>query len=380
MQSLGHRDDQRPTLGQGSQATDLHVLDGRKEGRVPDGRDAAIAIVGRGKAQLVSEEPNPYGELPFVFFHNEEPVDGFWAAASARHWPRPTPKSTKRCPTSPTRFAFSPAPICSPEHRGVVAVREKARSTSTSRQHGGGRSGRHDGAPAEIFYLQPQILVEDTWRHIERLIQATFFDLDVPLNAVRDNGSSPTSGLQVLAEQIPLLDYLKARQRYVAKIETAVAKKILSMAGGSTSYTTRFPAFSNWSTPSRLTSCGPPLRCLSRRPERNAEDQWMLEYLMVSPIEIIMQRRGVTREQAEQIAEQITADVKAWKERNGDKGPFGQGSPVGSAQSQGEIGSIDTSQPPPTLNAEGEAENEAADDDRLNVGPSATNVSLSRRT
>ena len=168
--------------------------------------------------------------------------------------------------------------------------------------------------------------------------------------------------IQVLAEQIPLLDYLKARQRYVAKIETTVAKKILSMAGRFYELYDKIPGFMElvdaveidlvWSSPALPVPT----------PERNAEDQWMLEYLMVSPIEIIMQRRGVTREQAEQIAEQITADVKAWKERNGDTGPIGQGSPVGSAQSQGEIGSIDTSQPPPALNAEGEAENEAADE------------------
>ena len=318
---------------------------------------------GGEKAQLVSEEPNPYGELPFVFFHNEEPVDGFWGGGIGTALAETNAEVDKTLSDLADQIRIFACPDMFTRNIASTWRYEKKpgrpqRLVSTA----AAEAGDMMGAPAEIFYLQPQILVEDTWRHIERLIQATFFDLDVPLNAVRDNGSSPTSGLQVLAEQIPLLDYLKARQRYVAKIETTVAKKILSMAGRFYELYDKIPGFLElvdaveidlvWSSPSLPVPT----------PERNQEDQWKLEFALVSPVELIMQQRGVTREQAEAIMKQIAEDNRAWKETNGEQGAFGQGSPLGSPNTQGEIGSIDTSQPPPTLNAEGEAENEAADE------------------
>ena len=59
---------------------------------------------------------------------------------------------------------------------------------------------------------------------------------------------------------------------------------------------------------------------------------------------------------------QIAEDNRAWKETNCEQGAFGQGSPLGSPNTQSDIGSIDTSQPPPALNVEGEAENESQDE------------------
>ena len=320
---------------------------------------------GGQKAILVSEEDNPYGELPFVFFHNEEPVDSFWGGGIGTALAETNSEIDKTLSDLADQIRVFACPDMFTRNMAANWRYEKKpgrpqRLVSTA----AAESGDMVSAPPEIFYLQPQILVEETWNHVTRLMQATFFDLDVPLSAVRETSSSPTSGLQVLAEQIPLLDYLKARQRYVAKIETALAKKVLSLAGKHYDLYATVPGYAEvvdaveidlvWQSPNLPVPT----------PERNAEDQWLLEFAMTSAVEIIQQRRGVTREQAEEIMVRIAEDNKRWKEINGDQGAIGQGSPLGSSQSQpgGEVGSIDTSQPPPALNAEGEAENESTDE------------------
>lgn len=270
---------------------------------------ADLDTAGGTRAEFDRAEPNPYGMLPFAFFHNAPPLDRFWNGSGIGSPLRQTNQEIDRelsdlaqqieafsCPDFFIRNVAS-------SFRYEKSPGRPQRLVSTSEA----LAGDNDQVP-EAFYVQPQILVEGTWYDVEKLANACFNDLDVPLNAVRDGLGAPTSGLQVLAESIPLLDYLKERQPLAAGVDFELAATILRCVGAYH----EAPAIAAAAGALALDAVWPEPSLPVPSPEADAQDQWELSMGLLSPIQALMRRRGLTRDQAIEQARQIAEDNKIW--------------------------------------------------------------------
>jgi hypothetical protein len=246
---------------------------------------------------------NPYGVLPFAFVWNETPVDRFWGSGIG--------SALRDCNAEVDRELSDLA-----EHvQKFLNPRLFLRNVS-----GGFRWRDQPGRPThlpprpgtegevapdpDIFALQVQLAVEETWLDAEKYANQTFYELDVPLSAVRQDQSGPTSGIQIIAEQAPLLAYTKARQAPFAQYERGVAQVILAVAGGYYEKPEWAAAAENVEL--RLTWPEPAVPVPS--PETDDADDWELARGVTSLVDIIARRRGVTRDQAMDVLKQVAKD------------------------------------------------------------------------
>ncbi len=284
--------------------------------------------------QVGKDEQHGYGSLPFVFFHNETPVDQFWGGGIGT----PLRETNAEVDRQLSDVAELIEKFLVPDTftRNIAAswrYEKKPGRPQRLVSTAAAVAGDVTETP-EIFHLQPQLNIEEAWLDTTKTVQSTFFELDIPLSPVRDMSQAPTSGLQVIAESIPFLNYLKARQPHAGAVETELAKKTLSVAG----YFYGLDDLIEFSEVAEISLTWMPPSCPVPTPERNDEDEWELNFGLSSPIDLISRRLGVTREQAIERATRIAADNKLWKTLFPDQGPVGQGGALGQAAQTADAG------------------------------------------
>lgn len=271
---------------------------------------AQFETTGGTRAYLQQGYPkaNPYKCLPFAFFHNESPTDQFWGSGigdALRVINADVDRELSDLAQAVELF------ICpdmfsrgtSAEFRYKKAPGRPQKLTSLSEI----TKGEFD-VEADVFFRQPSLAVEQVWYGIEKTVNRLFMDLDIPLCSVRDGSGAPTSGLQVIAENIPYLDYLKDRQQVVTPFEHETAVTVLRCCGA---YYDQ-PALAAAADTLELDQVWPEPSLPVPSPEADAEDQWDLDNGLASPIEVLMRRRGLTRKQAVEAAMQIKEDNETW--------------------------------------------------------------------
>ncbi len=311
-------------------------------------------------ADEVKREPNPYGMLPFVFLHNETPVDSFWGGGLGSALRMVNAELDRELSDLAQTIEVFSVPDKYGRNIAATFREEKKPGRIVRLPSGSGTNGDMDPAgEAEVFYLQPDLKVQEIWWDIEKTANKCFEELDVPLSAVRMDQQGPTSGVQVIAEQIPLLDYLKARQLHVDPVEKDLAKLTLTIAG----LHYEAPDLLTAAEKDELKVVWPQPQVPVPTPERNDDDLWELQYGMSSELEVLQRRKGLTREQAIEHLEQLVEDRELWKEAFPDsvpgqpqQPPMDQMAPMTTEPADGQVEAEDPEDDPEDDDAEDQAQ------------------------
>jgi hypothetical protein len=174
----------------------------------------------------------------------------------------------------------------------------------------------------EIGYLQAQLGVEAAWLDIQTFADNTLEELEVPLTIVRSDAAADFSGAAIIEKQVPLIEYTQARQGDFAETEKELAAKSLAVvsvfyAGGE--------GYAEAANDPQLVCVWPEPRPSIATSERNVADQWELDQGLADPIEVLARRRGLTLDQAEELARNIADRRKLWNEIMADVSPVASG-------------------------------------------------------
>lgn len=254
---------------------------------------------------FVSRKNHRYGVLPFAFFHNTTPVDTFWGGGIGTALRETNAElDTELSDLAEQIQKFSCPDMFARNLPVEFRYRKQPGRPQNLPLFPGSASGESVVGPPEIFYLQPQLNVTEIWDDVNRTTTRLFADLDVPITSSWDDRQSPTSGLQVIAQEAPYLEYLLDRQIYAQAVEGELAKVCLTVAGNHYGV----PELLAVAETAEMRLEFPAPVTLVPTPERNQDIEWRMQWGMMSQIEAIMQQRSVTRAEAEKILAQVVQD------------------------------------------------------------------------
>jgi hypothetical protein len=276
---------------------------------------------GRRAERMVPEEsgPTPYpGVLPFVFVRNEPPDCRFWEGgigSALREANESIDREMSDLAEHVEAF-LNPLPWAKNLPAETRMLHKVGRFIHLPNMPGQ-RVGDMRSEP-EIGYLQAQLGVEAAWLDIQTFADNTLEELEVPLTIVRSDAAADFSGAAIIEKQVPLIEYTQARQGDFAETEKELAAKSLAVVS----------VFYDGGESYRAAAEDPQLVCVWPEPrpsiatsERNVADQWELDQGLADPIEILARRRGLTLDQAEQLARNIADRRKLWNEIMADVQP-----------------------------------------------------------
>ena len=255
-------------------------------------------------------QPNPYGCLPFAFVHDELPVCSFWEGGigtALRECNEELDREismiaehVKDC-IAPDRFLRNVAPAWRREKRTGAWQRLEPDTKAMQPE---------SGIQPEAFFAQPQVNTEAGWADVRQYADGFLEEIDVPLTAVRDGNPVEMSGVALQTKLRPLLERVRQRQIPFGRYEQDLAKTILTAAGN---YYKLDPLLSAVDT-TTLSLVWPEPTFGDPSPERDGSDDWELQHGIKSLVDVVAERRGVTREKALEIIEQVFDDNEALAE------------------------------------------------------------------
>lgn len=267
--------------------------------------------------QLVADEsgPSPYpGVLPFVFIRNEAPESDFWEGgigSALRECNAELDREISDIAEHVREFLnpFPWARNLAPEQRFFAQVgRFNQLAASASLKLG------DQGGQPEVGYAQAMLGVEQGWLNCKTYADQTLEELDVPLTIVRQDATTDLSGVAIVAKQMPLIERTRARQPQFSETETELAATLLAVDGLYHGNAAHIAAAAD----PQLMVLWPEPRIPIPTPERNEADSWELEKGLADPLEVLARRRGLTLEQAEELARQIAERTATWNTLMGD--------------------------------------------------------------
>jgi hypothetical protein len=174
----------------------------------------------------------------------------------------------------------------------------------------GARHGDTSAQP-ELSYLQAQLGVETAWLDLQHYVEQKLEELNVPASLVRTSYSATdASGVAIAMKQVPFHDQARARHPFASETEVELFATCCAVTG---SWHGHQPLLDAARAP-RLITVWPEPRIPLPAPERNQADSWELQNGLTDPIEVLARRRGVTIDQAEELARAIAARKATWAE------------------------------------------------------------------
>lgn len=246
-------------------------------------------------SRLVDSYQNPYGCLPFVVCPYQHQSGQFWPDA---------PGTAVRKANAAIDAAMSDLGQAISVHLFPVGVATNVHESfnqtvlrpgkfvhvpsDTSAVTGVG------GAESKLSYIQADVAVDQTWTDIDSFINHTLEMCGVPRSAVRMDQTGTASGVAIIAEQLPLITRARQRQPLAARWVQALVKVVLQV--GAAWY--RRADLLVASRSPRLTLTWPPIELPLPGPDQDNADAWELEHGLASQVDILMRRRGISRDEA----------------------------------------------------------------------------------
>lgn len=273
-----------------------------------------IRIGGRQVEIMVAAESgdSPYpGVLPFVFIRNEPVECDFWSSGLGT--------SLRECNRDLDRALSDLAQHVSTFLNPFQWARNISVSTRFFSRVGkflhlkadpSTRAGDSKGEP-EVGILQPSLAVEQAWYDLKTYADETLEELEVPLTLVRTDDPREMSGVAIQAKASPLVMRTRARQPAFTEYEVAFAATALAVAG----IWYQQPALVVSASDPHLTVVWPEPRVLETNTAEGLQAlQTEIDLGLTDPIEVLARVRGLTIEQAEELAETIAERRKRWNE------------------------------------------------------------------
>lgn len=266
-----------------------------------------------GKGARVPEfqgvEPHGYGELPFVFVHACPPVRYFETNGIGT----PLRKINTELDAMLSDIAEAVQFYARPWLLGrnlAAGFRPIVQAGRVIRLEPDRTVTEIGMAPPEPS-LEPLVIPVDTqalWEDLNNQVDHALENYGVPKAAVRMTQQTTASGAAIIQEQMPLIERAKGRRPAFQRYETALAALILRISG----IWWQNPALYEVGRKPTLTLSWPEPQIDVPGQERDATDQAELEMGITSRVEILMRRRGLTRDQAEKALLQYATDETAF--------------------------------------------------------------------
>lgn len=171
-------------------------------------------------------------------------------------------------------------------------------------------------AQAKIGYVQATVQAGMAWEDATNYINNTLDMEGIPRAAFRLDQSGAVSGRAILAEQLPLIRRSEQRQPLAAGWEHDLLRLVLRVGGAwygrdDLSAASKAPSLSlSW----------PPASLPMPGPDQDESDAWELDRELTSPVDVVMRRRGVGRDEAIDILRRVAKDKAEIKGGGGGDG------------------------------------------------------------
>lgn len=167
--------------------------------------------------------------------------------------------------------------------------------------------------PPDIFHVQATLGVEAAWLDLRNTVDAGLEELDVPAAMVHtlDPAGADPSGVAVVAKRLPFYEQAAGRQNFAKAAEAGLYATCCAVAGVHYNDARLQAAAAD---PAKLLATWPEAKIPLPTPERNDGDDWELERGLTDPIEVLARRRGLTLDQAAELAEAIADRRAAWSD------------------------------------------------------------------
>ncbi len=264
--------------------------------------------------------PSPYpGILPFTFVRHEPAVSEFWeggigqALVDANLYADEALCDLAQhlsCFLNPVAFARNVAANAELVHRPGQFMRLAGLAQQ--------RAGDINAQP-ELGYLQATLAVETAWADLKAYVDQCLEELDIPATLMRSSDSSTDlSGVAIVAKQIPFYEQARTRQPFAKETESELFRVACGVVGTWHGSAELLAAAAD---PARLVVTWPEPQIPMPTAERDQSDQWELDAGLTDPIEVLARRRGITLNQAEELAEKIAERRDRWAELMGSLEP-----------------------------------------------------------
>lgn len=250
-------------------------------------------------------EPNTYGCLPFAFVHYDLPTDDFNTTGVGdvlRHANAEVDIEISKLAEAVDRFhaPLGVAYDCDVDFHPIAQAGKFLRVMRKA-------SDLEANIIPRLEYLQAQLDIAGGWENVRQFLNSTLEGVGVPLSAVRMEQVQVGSGIQIIAEQAPLLSRAKERQEPFRRYEcelAAIVLWILAKMGG-------HPEVARAARKPKLLLAWPEPSIPIPGPDRDANDQAEIQLGITSPVMIAMRRYGLTRDQALEHIKRVSEDNAA---------------------------------------------------------------------
>lgn len=245
---------------------------------------------------------NPYGILPFAFVFNDIPTRDFWTPGpgtplrKANHWVI----NQLSALANSIRFYGSPmgyARNVRPDWRPIIRPGSFTHLPASP-------SGTSTGLEPFIGYLQANLDIAGILSDLDSFVDHTLEEHQIPPAVFRMDVNNNTSGVAILLRQAPLITRARNRRLPFGRYEAALARVILAVGGA------YYQRRDIWEAAhvGRLVITWPEIEIPLPGTDKDTADQWELDKGITSKIQILMRRRGLTRDQAIAELKQIQKD------------------------------------------------------------------------
>ena len=268
------------------------------------------------------EMPNPYGVLPFSFVHFNLPVRKFWTGS---------PGNGLRLINDGINYKMTETFDCIRYNLRPIVTLKNTRPDwkppapimpgDVWHLSQASDSTREDGNEPDASYLQADpSFVEADWQDTQSFIDHTLEMHGVPPSVIRMTQDSVRSGVAIVAEQLPVIQWAKSRQKPFGFYEEDLARLVLKI-GARHLGIQEDETYKATASDLEAVSLHPGLvlkwpNMYPRIPGEDSDraDDFRLEKRLASKTILLMERECLTREEAEERLEEIAEDLKREQE------------------------------------------------------------------
>jgi Phage portal protein, SPP1 Gp6-like len=268
--------------------------------------------------QFIDERRNPYGVLPFSFVHFNLPVRSFWNGS---------PGNGLRMANDGINFKMTETFDCIRYNlRPVVTLKDVRPDWKPPAPIFPGDVWNLAGAsdstmevskdPTASYLQADPSFVEADWQDTQSFIDHTLEMHGVPPSVIRMTQDSVRSGVAIVAEQLPVIQWAKSRQKPFGYYEEDLARLVLKI-GASHLGRQQDEEYRVTAADLEAVSMHPGLvlkwpNMYPRIPgeDQDRADEFELEKKLISKTMLLMERKNLTREEAEEMLEEIAEDLK----------------------------------------------------------------------
>lgn len=247
---------------------------------------------------------NPYGCLPFAFVHYDLPTREFWTPGVGTDLRKANDFLNNWLSDMADKIRYYSWPIplafdCGTDWRPTV---RPGSITQVPNAPGSLSSGKQ----AKVELLQAKLYVEELWKDTNEYINHLRECFGIPKSSALMDAATAPSAVAILAEAWPLIVRAQGRQLPFAVYEENLAKLMLKVAGAYYQNETLWAAGHG----AKLSTTWPTPELGMPGPDREQDIQSKLATGRTSVVEVVMADRGITRDQAEEVLEQIAKDKR----------------------------------------------------------------------